>query len=411
MKSPPVCRSCGAPLDVVFADLGRQPLANSFITPERLAARGEPRFPLRARVCGACFLVQTDETPPPESIFTNYAYFSSYSASWTAHARRFAQVAIRRFGIGEASFVVEVASNDGYLLQHFLPCGAKALGVEPAANVAEAARARGVPTEVAFFNAETALSLAAREGRADLIVAVNVLAHVPNIRNFVAGFALLLKDDGAAVFEFPHLLNLIEQVQFDTIYHEHYFYLSLLAIEGIFASAGLRTFDIETLPTHGGSLRLYACKAEAPFPESPAVGATRERERRAGLQDLAGYRGFQNRAEAARASFLDFCARARSEGKIVAAYGAAAKGVTFLNFCGAGRDDIAMVADRNPEKQGKLTPGCHAPIVSPEALIAARPDYVVILPWNLAEEIRSEMRAIEEAGGRFVVAIPETRVL
>jgi SAM-dependent methyltransferase len=410
-QTQPPCRFCGAPLRAVFADLGLQPLANSFITPVQLSSQREPRFPLRARVCETCFLVQTDETLAPERIFTDYIYFSSYSSDWVAHARRYAETMIQRFKLRPNALVAEVASNDGYLLQHFAARGFPVLGIEPAANVAEAARSRGVRTEVMFFNAETAPGLAERYGQASLMAANNVLAHVPDVKSFVEGFSVMLNDSGVATFEFPHLLRLIEGAQFDTIYHEHYSYLSLLTVERIFAAAGLKAFDLDILPTHGGSLRLYTCRSQARRPESSALADMREQERAAGLHRLSGYLGFQERAEAVKTSFLSFLDGAKAEGKSVAAYGAAAKGVTFLNFCGVAAAEVIMVADRNPTKQNRLLPGSHAPVVSPEALIAARPDYVVILPWNLASEIRTRMSAVEAAGGRFVIAMPETRVL
>ena len=407
----PSCRFCGAPLTTTFVDLGDTPLANSYLTAEDVAAGRERRYPLRVRVCGACFLVQADEPVHPQAIFSDYAYFSSYSASWVEHARRYAEAMRARFGLGSRSLAVEVASNDGYLLQHFVAAGIPVLGVEPAANVAATAIAKGVPTEVAFFGRATAGRLAAQGRRADLIVANNVLAHVPDLRDFVGGFAILLQDEGVATFEFPHLLNLIRETQFDTIYHEHFSYLSLTAVETIFAACGLRAFDVEPLPTHGGSLRLYACRIAAAHAESPRLAAMRETERAAGLASLAAYRGFGARVEAAKASFLDFLAAARAEGKRVAAYGAAAKGNTFLNVCGVTAADIGCAFDRSAAKQGKLMPGSHIPILAPERVGEVRPDYLVVLPWNLIDEIRREMAAIAEWGGRFVTAIPQTRVL
>ncbi len=408
--SPPRCRFCGAALTTTFVDLGKTPLANSYLNKIEDAAK-ERRYPLHARVCAECFLVQVDDVETPEAIFSDYAYFSSFAASWVEHARRYAEATTARFRLGRQSLVVEIASNDGYLLQHFRSTGIPVLGVEPAANVAAAAIAKGVPTEVAFFGRATAEALAARGFRADLMAANNVLAHVPDIRDFVAGFALLLKSDGVATFEFPHLLNLIRETQFDTIYHEHFSYLSLVAVEAIFAATGLRAFDIEEIPTHGGSLRLYACREEATHGETERLMALRMKEHEAGLDSLAAYRGFAPRVEAVKRSFLAFLAKARSEGKTVAAYGAAAKGNTFLNVCGVTRAEIGCVFDRSTAKQGKLLPGSHIPILAPERIGEIKPDYLVVLPWNLLGEIKTDMAAIAQWGGRFVVAVPETRVL
>ena len=407
--APPLCRFCGAPLTTTFVDLGATPLANSYLNDVAAAAR-EPRYPLHARVCSECFLVQVDDSAPPEAIFSDYAYFSSFASSWVEHARRYADAAISRFLLGPQSLVVEIASNDGYLLQHFAAAGIPVLGVEPAANVAAAAVAKGVPTEVSFFGRATAERLAARGIRADLVAANNVLAHVPDIADFVAGFRILLKSVGVATFEFPHLLNLIDRTQFDTIYHEHFSYLSLVAVEAIFAAAGLRAFDAEELPTHGGSLRLYVCRAEAPHGETDGLMALRVKEHEAGLDSLGAYRGFAPRVEAMKRSFLAFLASARTEGKTVAAYGAAAKGNTFLNVCGVTRADIGCVFDRSTAKQGKLLPGSHIPILAPERIGEVKPDYLVVLPWNLIEEIRVDMAIIAQWGGRFVLTTPQTRV-
>jgi SAM-dependent methyltransferase len=411
LSAPPRCRFCGAPLTTTFVDLGETPLANSYLTEADAAAGRDKRYPLHARVCGECFLVQVDESAPPEEIFADYAYFSSFAASWVEHARRYAEAMIARFRLDSRSLVVEIASNDGYLLQHFVASGIRALGIEPAANVAATALAKGVPTEVAFFGRATAERLAARGVAADLVAANNVLAHVPDVRDFVAGFARILKPGGVATFEFPHLLNLIRETQFDTIYHEHFSYLSLVAVERIFAETGLRAFDVEELPTHGGSLRLYACRAEATHDETSRLRALRAKEREAGLDSLAAYRGFAPRVEAVKRSFLAFLARAKAEGKTVAAYGAAAKGNTFLNVCGVTRAEILCVFDRSPAKQGRLLPGSHIPICAPERIEAVRPDYLVVLPWNLLAEIKAETAFIAKWGGRWVIAVPETRVL
>lgn len=412
MTHTPACRFCGTPLSHPMLDLGRQPLANNNLSPGDQVREG--KYPLVVRVCPECVLVQADHSVPADAIFTSdYAYFSSYSSSWVAHAKRYADAMIARFGLGPESLVAEVASNDGYLLQHFHAQGIPVLGIEPTANTAEAAIAKGIPTIVDFFGAALGEKLS-RDGKsADLIAANNVLAHVPDIRDFVTGFRNLLKPQGVATFEFPHLLNMMEKVQFDTVYHEHYSYLSLTAVSRIARECGLRVFDIETLKTHGGSLRVFTCRADAAHAETPAVAATLAAEQAAGLADPASatYRGFQAKAEHARASFLAFLATAKREGKTVAGYGAAAKGNTFLNFCGVTADDLAMIADASHAKQGRLAPGTHIPIVSPDALRAAKPDYVVILPWNLAEEISAALLDMKAHGTRFVIAIPETTVL
>jgi len=410
-ESLPACRFCGAPLRTTFVDLGETPLANSYVTPDDIAAGRDKRYPLHVRVCDACFLVQADEPVHPDAIFSDYAYFSSYSSSWVEHASRYAEAMRARFALGPDSLVVEIASNDGYLLQHFVAAGVPVLGVEPAANVAAVAVAKGVPTEVAFFGRDTALRLAARGYAADLMAANNVLAHVPNLADFTGGFSLLLKPEGVATFEFPHLLNLIKQVQFDTIYHEHFSYLSLVAVERVFAGSGLRVFDVEELSTHGGSLRLFAGLAGSAHVETERLRAMRAKEHAAGLDSIEAYRGFPARVAAVKASFLAFLANAKAEGKRVAAYGAAAKGNTFLNVCGVTVADIVAVADRSAAKQGKWLPGSHIPILAPEAIRDIRPDYLVVLPWNLIDEIRSEMAFIADWGGRFVTGVPETRVL
>jgi SAM-dependent methyltransferase len=406
------CRFCGTPLRRTFLDLGRQPLANSYLTREQLEAGSERTYPLRTRVCERCFLVQADHDVPADAIFdAGYAYFSSFSASWVEHARRYAEAMIERFGLGPESLVVEVASNDGYLLKHFLARDIPVLGIEPTANTAEAARAIGVRTDVRFFNAQTGQELAARGDRADLMAANNVLAHVPDLNAFVGGFRHVLKPEGVLTFEFPHLLNLIELVQFDTIYHEHYSYLSLLAVEQVLEAHGLRVFDVELLPTHGGSLRLFCALKASGHAETDALRALRRRESDAGLDRLETYDGFAARVEAVRDSFLDFLAGARAEGKTVAAYGAAAKGNTFLNSAGVTARDIVAAFDANPAKQDRYLPGSHIPTLAPEKVAELRPDYVLILPWNLKDEIMGQLAYIKDWGGRFVVASPQTRVV
>jgi len=408
----PACRFCRHPLTEDFLDLGRQPLANSYLTPAQLAAGTEQTWPLRTRVCGNCFLVQADDPVAADAIFDDgYAYFSSYSESWVQHAARYAEAMIARFNLSADSLVIEVASNDGYLLQHFKAVGIPVLGIEPTANTAEVAVAKGIPTEVVFFNAETGRELAARGVAADLMAGNNVLAHVPDIADFVAGFQHVLKPQGVLTFEFPHLLNLIEKVQFDTIYHEHFSYLSLLAVEQVLRANGLRPFDVQLLPTHGGSLRLFCAHQASDHQETDALRLLRAREHDAGLDHIATYRGFTAEVEKVRADFLAFLARARAEGKSVAAYGAAAKGNTFLNYAGVGADDIVAAFDANPHKQDRYLPGSHVPIYAPSRIAEIRPDYMLILPWNLKDEIMGQLAFIRGWGGRFVTASPETKVL
>jgi SAM-dependent methyltransferase len=408
----PACRFCRAPLTRTFLDLGDQPLANSNLTKAQLEAGTERAYPLHARVCGKCFLVQVDDPVAAHEIFDEgYAYFSSYSASWVAHARRYAEAMTARFGLNAGSLVVEIASNDGYLLQHFVAAGIPVLGIEPTGNTAQAARERGVPTEVMFFNDETGQALAARGVQADLMAANNVLAHVPAIGDFVAGFRHVLKPQGVLTFEFPHLLNLIEKVQFDTIYHEHYSYLSLLAVEQVLRANGLRPFDVELLPTHGGSLRLFCAHEASAHAETEALRDLRAQEAAAGLDRLETYEGFASRVEQVRDGFLAFLARAGAEGKSVGAYGAAAKGNTFLNYCGVTAADIAWAFDANPHKQGRYLPGSHVPILPPEQVAQVKPDYLIILPWNLKDELMTQLAYIRDWGGRFVIAAPVVEIL
>ncbi|MFN3511731.1 MAG: methyltransferase domain-containing protein [Phenylobacterium sp.] len=408
----PACRFCRAPLTQTFLDLGEQPLANSYLTKEELQAGTEKFYPLHTRVCGSCFLVQADDPVSADEIFdSGYAYFSSYSESWVAHAKRYAEAMAARFGLGPQSLVIEVASNDGYLLQHFKAMGVPVLGIEPTANTAAAAVEKGVPTEVAFFNDATGRALAARGVAADLMAGNNVLAHVPDIGDFVAGFRHVLKPEGVLTFEFPHLLNLIEKVQFDTIYHEHYSYLSLLAVERVLRANGLRPFDVELLPTHGGSLRLFCAHEASSHAETDALRALRAREDEAGLARLSTYEGFTAKVEAVRAQFLAFLDRADAERKTVAAYGAAAKGNTFLNYCAVTKTDIVAAFDANPHKQNRFLPGSHIPIYGPEKVAEIQPDYIVILPWNLKDEIMGQLAHVRDWGGRFVIAAPDTQVL
>ncbi|MEJ2408776.1 MAG: class I SAM-dependent methyltransferase [Novosphingobium sp.] len=404
------CRFCGTQAEQPFVDLGSTPLANAYLTREQLSGP-EPSYPLRAFVCPQCKLVQADSFVPPEDIFSHYAYFSSYSDSWVEHARRFTVMARERFGLDAASQVIEVASNDGYLLRHFIAAGVPALGIEPAANVAEAARKIGVPTETRFFGQDTAQDLVDRGLSADLVIGNNVLAHVPDINDFVGGLAAVLKPDGIVSLEFPHLLRLIEGVQFDTVYHEHFYYLSLLAVETVFAAHGLKVFDVEELPTHGGSLRVLACREGSnAYEPGPGLAKVREDERAAGLDRMETYAAFQSRVAPIREGLLAFLETAAREGKTVAAYGAAAKGNVLLNVCGIGTDQISYVVDRSPAKQGHFLPGSHLPILPPETIAQTRPDYVLILPWNIREEIMGSMAMIREWGGRFVIAVPELQI-
>ncbi len=404
------CRFCGAPLRETFVDLGASPLANSYLEPEHLR-RPEPFYPLCVYVCGECFLVQLPEEERPEAIFTDYAYFSSYSESWLRHARTYAEAMVDRFGFGPEHRVIEVASNDGYLLRWFRDQGVPVLGIEPARNVAEAAETAGIPTLVRFFGTETARDLVAEGTRADLLVGNNVLAHVPDLNDFVEGLKVLLAPRGVLTMEFPHLLRLMDEDQFDTIYHEHYSYFSLLAVRKIFASHGLTLFDVEELPTHGGSLRIYARHdADDSRPVEERVADLLAREEAAGLTSLDTYRSFTERVERVKRGLLHFLIQAKEEGKSVAGYGAPAKGNTLLNYCGIRSDFLDYTVDLSPHKQGRYLPGTRVPIFAPDRIRETRPDYVLILPWNLKEEIMTQMSDVRSWGGKFVVAIPEVRV-
>ncbi len=403
------CRGCGGPLETDLIDLGAMPLANRLLDPDD--PRPEPRYPLRVQVCGRCFLAQLDGTVPPEELFSDYVYFSSTSRAWVEHAGRFVDDAAARFGLGPDSLVVEIASNDGYLLRHVVARGIPALGIEPAANVAEAARRQGIPTESRFFSLATARDLAGQGRRAAMIVANNVLAHAPVLPDFLAGVALLLRPDGVFTAEFPHLRELIAHRQFDTIYHEHVFYLSLLALEPMLDAAGLRLFDVEQWPTHGGSLRIFAARAERPRPESDRLAALRALERQAGLDRLATYAAFGRHIAPIRRSLTGFLASARAEAKRVMAFGAAAKGITLLNYCGVTTREIAAVIDETPAKIGKLIPGCRIPILGLDRLAAERPDYVLILPWNHKTEIATKLARLPGWNARLVLPVPRTEVL
>lgn len=406
----PSCRFCGAPLETVFVDLGMSPLANSYLPPEQANAM-EPFYPLRALVCGSCLLVQLEEFETPEAIFSDYAYFSSYSTSWLEHSRRYVEQMIERWELGPDSRVVELASNDGYLLQYFVERGVPVLGVEPAANVAQVAIDAGVPTVVEFFGVQTARSLI-EKGRADLLLGNNVLAHVPDLNDFVAGMKELLNEGGVITMEFPHLLRLIDDNQFDTIYHEHFSYFSFLTVSEVFAAHGLRLFDVEELPTHGGSLRIYGAHADDESKaETERARELRERERAAGLADLETYRAYAAGVQADKRQILSLLIELKREGRSIVGYGAPAKGNTLLNYCGIGTDFLDFTVDANPHKQGSLLPGTHIPIRSLEALREAQPDVVLILPWNLRDEIVEQHAYVREWGGRFVARAPELRVL
>lgn len=406
----PQCRFCGEALNQTFADLGVMPLANAYLATLEDTHK-EQAYPLHARVCGVCRLVQVENAVPPDAIFSDYAYFSSNSRTWVDHARAYTDMARQRFALSPQSQIVEIASNDGYLLQHFVAAGIPVLGVEPAANVAEAAEAAGVPTRVAFFGRELAEQLRGEGFSADLLLGNNVLAHVPDLNDFVAGLALLLKADGVLTMEFPHLLRLIEEVQFDTIYHEHFSYFSLLTVEQVFTAHGLRLFDVEELVTHGGSLRIFACREESSRQAGGGgLASLRDKESRAGLNGDGIYASFQDRVGAVRDGLQSFLQSARQDGKRLAAYGAAAKGNTLLNFCGIGAGDLPYVVDVSPHKQGRYLPGSHIPIMPVEHLRDDRPDYVLILPWNLRDEIIADHGYIRDWGGRFVVAVPEIEI-
>jgi hypothetical protein len=386
------------------------PLCESYVSRED-ANQVEPFYPLHVYVCEACFLVQLDEFVPPEEIFTEYAYFSSYSDSWLAHARDYVGQAVRRFKLNAKSLVVEIASNDGYLLQYFVGRGIPVLGIEPAANVAKAATGKGVPTLVRFFGENLARELSANGNSADLLIGNNVLAQVPNLNDFVRGLKSLLNAHGVITMEFPHLQRLVDGNQFDTIYHEHFSYFSFSTAERIFVSHGLTLFDVEELPTHGGSIRIYARHAEdGSRPVAPSVDALREREENLGINSLSYYRSFGEQVKETKRKILGFLIDARREGKTVAGYGAPGKGNTLLNYCGIRTDFLDYTVDRNPYKQGKLLPGTRIPVFPPERIRETRPDYVMILPWNFKEEIMEQLRYIREWGGAFVVPIPEVAV-
>jgi 2-polyprenyl-3-methyl-5-hydroxy-6-metoxy-1,4-benzoquinol methylase len=408
------CRHCGAALEHSFCDLGMSPLANSYIEPDKLNHM-ERFYPLHTFVCSKCLLVQLQQFESPEDIFGDYAYFSSYSESWLEHARKYVELVSQRFGLSASSQVVEIASNDGYLLQYFVRKSIPVLGVEPAANVAKVAEQKGIPSRVAFFGSETARKLVADGLGADLLLGNNVLAHVPDLNDFVRGLAIALKPSGVITMEFPHLLQLMRENQFDTIYHEHFSYFSFLTVQKVFAHHGLRIFDVDQLPTHGGSLRIYAAHADyASHLDTPRVAALVETERSAGLDgrdNLAAYRDFSERVKNVKRKLLTFLIDAKQAGKHVVGYGAPAKGNTLLNYCGVRTDFIDYTVDRSPHKQGRALPGVHIPILHPDKIRETKPDYLLILPWNLRDEVMSQMAHVRDWGGRFVVPIPELTIL
>ncbi|WP_170350098.1 class I SAM-dependent methyltransferase [Ruegeria atlantica] len=406
----PICRHCAAPLSQTLVDLGLSPLANSYVPPER-ANTACPRYPLHAWVCNDCYLVQVEDAVPADEIFNaDYAYFSSYSDSWLAHAKAYVDNMVDRLHLGPDDLVIEIASNDGYLLQYFVEKGIPVLGIEPSGSVAAAAEEKGVRTLVDYFGETLAQKVAAAEKPPALIASANVLAHVPDINDFVAGIATLLTGDAVYTVEFPHLLNLINEVQFDTIYHEHYSYLSLLAVEKIFAKAGLRVFDVEELPTHGGSLRVFACLEGASHPEGPGLAKVRADEAAAQFDRPEGYMNFTGQVEAVRDGLLAFLREVAARGDTIAAYGAAAKGNTLLNYAEIGPDLISYCVDRNPAKQNTLLPGSHIPVHGVEALRETPPNYVLILPWNIRDEVIDQLADLKARGTRFATAVPEVRI-
>ncbi len=404
------CRFCDSPLEHTFLDLGMSPLANSYVKPQQVKS-AEAFYPLHVYVCAKCLLVQLEEWSRPADIFTDYAYFSSFSTSWLEHAKQYVEMVVTRFGLSNKHLVVEVASNDGYLLQYFGPKQIPVLGIEPAANVAEAAKAKGIPTVVRFFGEQTAQDLAKDGQMADLLIGNNVLAHVPKLNDFVRGLKVLLKPQGVITMEFPHLMRLMEDNQFDTIYHEHFSYFSYIAVERIFSTHGLTIFDVDEVPTHGGSLRIFAKHTEdGSRLVTDRVRALRTREVQAGYTTLDRYLTFADRVIDTKSKLLTFLIEVRRAGKTVVGYGAPAKGNTLLNYCGIRTDFLAYTVDRSPHKQGHFLPGTRIPIRAPEEIRKTRPDYVLILPWNIKDEIMEQMAHIREWGGRFVVPIPEVRV-
>jgi hypothetical protein len=404
------CRACSAPLTRTMVDLGVQPPSNYYLRPQDLG-RAEPFYPLHALVCDDCLLVQVEDVQTPEQLFSDYAYFSSYSDSWLKHAERYVEKMIGRFGFDGSSQVIEVASNDGYLLQYFAQRGVPVLGIEPAANVAKVAEKKGIPSLVRFFGIETARHLVSQGKSADLLLGNNVLAHVPDLNDFIGGLKIALAPNGVLTMEFPHLLQLMTLNQFDTIYHEHFSYFSLLAVEKAFARHGIRLFDVEELPTHGGSLRIYGCHADAARKTEATVAALKSREIAAGLDKAETYEGFAEQVKRTKRELLKFLIAAKDAGKHVVGYGAPAKGNTLLNYCGVRGDFLDYTVDASPHKQGLFLPGTHIPVHAPEKIFETKPDYVLILPWNIKDEIVEKMADIKTWGGKFVVPIPAVKVL
>jgi SAM-dependent methyltransferase len=404
------CRFCDNPLTHVFADLNDSPPSNSYLKKSQLSS-SEARYPLKVWTCEKCFLAQLDEFKSHNEIFSeDYAYFSSFSTSWVAHAKNYVEKMAKRFGLNEKSLIIEVASNDGYLLQHAKVMNIPCLGVEPTASTAKAAREKGIETLELFFGTETSTKLKKEGRQADLTAANNVLAHVPDIKDFVAGYKIILKPNGVATFEFPHLMQLVANNQFDTIYHEHFSYLSLLSVKAIFEDAGLRVFDVEEISTHGGSLRVYACHADSAHKTENSVEQIIQKEISAGMNKLDYYLHFQEKIEKVCDDFMQFLKQAKFEGKKVAAYGAAAKGNTLMNYCNIDGSLISFVCDLSPHKQGLYMPGSKIPIMSPDKLKEEKPDYIVILPWNLRQEISKQLSYMKDLGSKFVVAIPKLEV-
>ena len=404
------CRLCGTDLRYTFVDLGMSPPCEAFLQADQVDQM-EPYFPLHTQVCDRCFLVQLKEYVSPDEIFTEYAYFSSYSTSWVAHAKRYCEAITRRLSLNDKSLVVELASNDGYLLQHFGPLGVPVLGVEPAANVAAVATGKGIPTIVDFFGVRLAKKMVADGKRADLIAGNNVLAQVPDLNDFVAGMKILLKPEGVITLEFPHIERLIEENQFDTIYHEHFSYFSLLTIDMVAQRHGLKVIDVEELPTHGGSLRVYLAHQESTRAVAPRVADVIDREKRHGLTDIGTYSSFGFKAQRANRDLLSFLIAAKNEGKTICGYGAPGKGNTLLNYCAIGTDFLDFTVDRNPYKHGRFTPGMHIPIRPVDAIDQAKPHYILILPWNLKDEIIQQMRHVAAWGAKFIVPIPFVSVI
>lgn len=403
------CRFCGNSLTHTFVDLGMQPLCESYVGPEQ-TNKMEPFYPLHTYVCANCFLVQLEEYVAPEEIFSEYAYFSSYSDAWLKHSENYVEMITKKLGLTKDSLVLEVASNDGYLLQYFVPKGIPVLGIEPAANVAEVAIKKGVKTIVKFFALTTARELIREQKLPDLLIGNNVLAQVPNLNEFVESMKIVLKSDGVITMEFPHLMRLMDGNQFDTIYHEHFSYFSFISVEKIFAAHGLTIYDVEELPTHGGSLRIYARHIEDESkPVTESVTRLRGLEISNGFADLRTYFSFSERVRATKRNFLSFLISLKRSGKTIAGYGAPGKGNTLLNYCGIRTDFLDYTVDRNPYKQGKFLPGTHIPILHPQKIKENKPDYVLILPWNIKEEIMSQLSYIREWGGRFIVPIPDVK--